>query len=288
MSSRDTEIECLRTLTSGETTGQPPLFCLPGAGGTASIFREMVATLDADLPVYGIDAQKFFEIDRHFTVEELADLCLSTIREKQPHGPYFLCGYSFGAIVAYEVATKFASMGADVGLVALIDTGNPAFRGQLSSAKERQLKRSYLADRLGKYFNVLIGGEIRKLAGGIAAVLAAHAGIGTRRLVRGMFRAFDRPMPDILRNNDRTMFDAWRAYDPPKSAIPLLLFCGKNRPSEYGGDQTLGWGVCTSANVDVELTTAEHVEMMQSSHVRGFATKLGAYMKKGRSVQTAP
>src|SRR5689334_11010906 len=133
MSSRNEEVKCLRTLTLRETTGQLPLFCLPGAGGTASIFREMVATLDADFPIYGIDAQNFFEIDRHFAVEELADLCLSTIREKQPRGPYFLCGYSFGAIVAYEVAAKFASMGADVGLVALIDTGNPAFRGQLSS-----------------------------------------------------------------------------------------------------------------------------------------------------------
>ena len=32
----------------------------------------------------------------------------------QAHGPYHLCGYSFGAVVAYEVATRLKRNGEDV------------------------------------------------------------------------------------------------------------------------------------------------------------------------------
>ena len=57
--------------------------------------------MDGDQSVYAIDMRKFFAADRNFTVERLAEMCRSAISGAQARGPYHLCGYSFGAVVAY-------------------------------------------------------------------------------------------------------------------------------------------------------------------------------------------
>jgi len=75
-----------------------PLFCFPGSGGNVFIFREMVAALREDNPVYGIDLEWLCEFDAHFTVEQTAEFYLDVIQTRQPSGPYYLCGYSFGRL----------------------------------------------------------------------------------------------------------------------------------------------------------------------------------------------
>lgn len=273
------EMEHIKSVALGGSGSGTPLFCFPGAGGGVGVFREMASLIADDQSVYGIDMQRFFDGDRNFTVERLADLCLPTIRVMQTHGPYHLCGYSFGALVAYEVAIRLSRDGERVGVVAVIDTGNPAFRTHLSSADTTQLQKTYVANRLRKYLRSLTSGNIGTIANSLSALFAARAGIRTRRLIRNMCRLINRPMPDVFRHNDRALFDAWKAYNPPASTLPLLLFYEAHRCAEYGGDQTLGWGLCTSGEIDVELGFGGHVEMMKPQHVRNFAAKLSEYLK---------
>jgi thioesterase domain-containing protein len=275
---QDEEMDHLELVALAGSGGVTPLFCFPGAGGEVGVFREMARLIADDQPVYGIDMHRFFAIDRNFTVEQLADLCLPAIRVMQTHGPYHLCGYSFGALVAYEVASRLSREKERVGVVALIDTGNPAFRTQLSSAETTQLQKTYVANRLRKYLRFLTSGNIGTIANSFSALFAARAGIRTRRLIRGVCRLMSRPMPDVFRHNDRALFDAWRGYNPPASALRLLLFYEAHRCAEHGGDRTLGWGLCTSGEIDIELGLG-HVEMMKSKHVRNFAARLSEYLK---------
>jgi thioesterase domain-containing protein len=151
MQVRDVEPKYWEVVALREAGGTTPLFCLPGAGGEVTTFREMASHFADSQSVYGIDLKTFFDTDREFTVEELADFCVTAIRQAQAHGPYNLCGYSFGALVAYEVAIRLGHAGEDIGVVALIDTGNPAFRAQLSSAEMKQLQKTYVANRVDKY-----------------------------------------------------------------------------------------------------------------------------------------
>ena len=55
-------------------------------------------------------------------VRELATHYLSLIKEEQPHGPYFLGGYSYGGLVAYEIASLLTEQKQRVEFVAMIDT----------------------------------------------------------------------------------------------------------------------------------------------------------------------
>jgi len=54
----------------------------------------------------------------------LPELCFSAFRTRaaQPTGPYHLLGWSFGGLIAYEIACQLQASGAEVALLALLDT----------------------------------------------------------------------------------------------------------------------------------------------------------------------
>src|ERR1700678_1176625 len=82
----------------------PPLFCLPGGGGNVHIFDEMTVALAEGRPVYAIDMEPLSGTDQELTIEDLAPFYLDIIRSIQGSGPYYFCGYSFGGLIAYEMA----------------------------------------------------------------------------------------------------------------------------------------------------------------------------------------
>src|SRR4029078_5944530 len=56
------------------------------------------------------------------TVEEMASAYVQHVRRWQPVGPYSLVGYSFGGLVAFEMARLLMGSGQEVELVGLLDT----------------------------------------------------------------------------------------------------------------------------------------------------------------------
>jgi thioesterase domain-containing protein len=58
----------------------------------------------------------------HTSIEAMAADYLEAIKERQPVGPYHLCGYSSGGLVAFEIARRLSDSGDAVGLVGLFDT----------------------------------------------------------------------------------------------------------------------------------------------------------------------
>ena len=59
------------------------------------------------------------------TVEKLATEYQALIRGVQPHGPYFLGGFSIGGPIAFEVARRLRQEGEEIGLIALLDSRLP-------------------------------------------------------------------------------------------------------------------------------------------------------------------
>ena len=55
-------------------------------------------------------------------VRELATHYVQLITKEQRHGPYFLGGYSYGGLLAYEIASLLTEQKQRVEFVAMIDT----------------------------------------------------------------------------------------------------------------------------------------------------------------------
>ncbi|HEY0737917.1 MAG TPA: amino acid adenylation domain-containing protein, partial [Herpetosiphonaceae bacterium] len=86
---------------------QPPFFCVHAAGGSVLSYLELARLLGPDQPFYAFQAAGLDgEQPPHTQVETIAAAYLSALRAAQPHGPYRLGGWSFGGLVAYEMARQ--------------------------------------------------------------------------------------------------------------------------------------------------------------------------------------
>nr|VFK61998.1 MAG: Phosphopantetheine attachment site [Candidatus Kentron sp. TUN]VFK71214.1 MAG: Phosphopantetheine attachment site [Candidatus Kentron sp. TUN] len=89
---------------------KPPLFCIHPIGGGVFHYRELADCLPNDQPVYGIQAVGF-----EGEASPLTDITAMAIRYVEkitmvwPNGPYDLYGWSFGGIIALEVAHSLQS-----------------------------------------------------------------------------------------------------------------------------------------------------------------------------------
>ncbi len=124
---------------SGESSGEPSeevasdyIFLLAPGTGTPFFFCGVDLKLArrgmwrADCPLYAVSqwaqGKGFIQAK---SVDELARKQLDAIMAIQPHGPYRLGGFSFGGLVAYELAQMLRSRGDEVELLFLLDATEP-------------------------------------------------------------------------------------------------------------------------------------------------------------------
>ncbi len=119
-------------LTSGEflilnDSGKgEPLFFIPPADGTALTYVPLSRLVTCDRPQYALLFSH--EDERVDSIEELAGRFIERLRNRQPNGPYHLCGHSFGGVLAYEMARQLRAQGQPIGLLALLDSARPGAR----------------------------------------------------------------------------------------------------------------------------------------------------------------
>ncbi|MBJ3777493.1 non-ribosomal peptide synthetase [Acuticoccus mangrovi] len=106
---------------------RPPLFCLHPGTGLCWPYTNLLAVLDPDQPLYGIQARGFLPgapLAESFA--DVVDISLAAIRSIQPAGPYRLAGWSFGGSVAHAIATRLRAEGDEVDGLLLFDAFPPA------------------------------------------------------------------------------------------------------------------------------------------------------------------
>ncbi|WP_432828471.1 condensation domain-containing protein [Dactylosporangium sp. CA-092794] len=102
---------------------RPPLFCVHPVAGTSWPYGGLTRHLHPDQPVYGLQTRAASEPGyRAASVAAMAEDYLAQVRRIRPDGPYRLLGWSFGGIVAHEMAARLRAEGAEVELLALLDS----------------------------------------------------------------------------------------------------------------------------------------------------------------------
>ncbi|WP_428483819.1 acetoacetate--CoA ligase [Rhodopila sp.] len=99
------------------------LFLVHGLSGTVLELSSLLQALRGGRPVSVLQAWGLQPGNApHASVEAMASHYLAEIRAVQPSGPYALCGFSFGGLVAYEMAIRLMAEGESVELLAMVDT----------------------------------------------------------------------------------------------------------------------------------------------------------------------
>jgi amino acid adenylation domain-containing protein len=102
---------------------RPPLFLSHPAGGHVVCYRGLAVLLAGEQPVYALQPRGVEDDGVPLeSIEEMAALYVTAIRGMRPRGPYRFAGWSFGGVVAWEMAQQVSAAGEPVDLLALFDT----------------------------------------------------------------------------------------------------------------------------------------------------------------------
>ncbi|WP_196297125.1 amino acid adenylation domain-containing protein [Xanthomonas albilineans] len=96
-----------------------PLFLLYDGFCNVMYGRKIVEFLRCDIQVYGVEYPEDPAIN---TIQDMAAQAIEKIRRVQPSGPYHLAGWSFGGLVAYEMASQLIDAGLQVKFLGVFDT----------------------------------------------------------------------------------------------------------------------------------------------------------------------
>ena len=100
-----------------------PVFIAHGLGGDVLGLSHLAGKIETRHPIYGMQAKGIDGIAGPLTsIESMAQYHLDAIKQLQPHGPYFLIGYSLGGLVTLEMAQRLSAEGEKVALLTLVDT----------------------------------------------------------------------------------------------------------------------------------------------------------------------
>jgi amino acid adenylation domain-containing protein len=102
---------------------EPPLFFIHTTPGDVLGYGNLIYHLGQDQPCFGLQSLGMVQPERaHQTIPDMARHYVDEMRTVQPHGPYRLCGWCYGGIVAFEMAQILKTQGEKVALLALVDT----------------------------------------------------------------------------------------------------------------------------------------------------------------------
>ena len=112
---------CLVPLKPGAKLG--PLFIAHGLGGSVMELRQLANAIDTDRAVYGIEARGLDGRSEPLeSIDGMARYYVDAVRQLQPKGPYLLAGFSFGGLVALEMAQLLSREGETVRFLGLLDS----------------------------------------------------------------------------------------------------------------------------------------------------------------------
>ncbi|MCE4946563.1 amino acid adenylation domain-containing protein, partial [Streptomyces albulus] len=141
-----------RPVSSRTAAAPAPLFCVHPAAGISWVYSGLLRHLPPDQPVYGLQAPGLTEPDAApGDMAQLVRAYLEQVRAVQPDGPYALLGWSFGGLVAHEMAVQLQEAGQDVASLVLMDSFPPGLRlpGE-ETVDEAELRQALFAS-LGRH-----------------------------------------------------------------------------------------------------------------------------------------
>jgi len=104
----------------------PTLFCFHPASGFAWQFSVLARYLSPRWSIVGIQSPRpAGPMATAATLDEVCDAHLETLLAQQPHGPYYLLGYSLGGTLAHGIAARLQQRGEAVAFLGLLDTWPP-------------------------------------------------------------------------------------------------------------------------------------------------------------------
>jgi thioesterase domain-containing protein/acyl carrier protein len=238
------------------------VFLVPGLGGGPAELMQLARFVHAPHSIYGLQSKGIDGFDEPCDrIEDMAEFYANAITQFQPHGPYFLAGYSLGGLVALEIARRFLASGEKIALLVLLDS-YPHINF-LSLGQRLRLLAQRARTRMAKFgrpprINVRLGG------------------LASADEISSFAPAFDRVR--------ESAYLALRRYRP--TFYPgAVKFIRAAEVSEFPENPEAVWFHLVE-KLEVESVPGDHLGMM-TTHYKVVASVLSRYLEQANSSKAA-
>ncbi|HFW4014464.1 TPA: L-histidine N(alpha)-methyltransferase [Salmonella enterica subsp. enterica serovar Birkenhead] len=259
----------LQTATSGEDNpvplcqgdGEETLFVFHASDGDISAWLPLASALNRR--VFGLQAKSPL---RFATLDQMIDEYVGCIRRQQPHGPYVLAGWSYGAFLAAGAAQRLYAKGEQVRMVLIDPVCRQDFCCDNRAALLRLLAEEQAPLALPEHFDQQTPGS--QLADFIG--LAKTAGMVSQNLTLQAAETWLDNIAHLLR--------LLTEHTPGESVpVPCLMVYAAGRPARWTPAETewQGW----INNADGYVIEASHWQiMMEAPHVQACAQHITRWL----------
>jgi thioesterase domain-containing protein len=204
------------------------------------------------------------------SVEEIAACHVEQIVRFQPKGRYFLGGWSFGGIVAYEIACQLRERGNEVGFLAILDAGFLYSFGVLRTIfSDRAIPLFHLA---AETTDTLL--EQMREAGVRAQLIPEMA---TEQMAQQIANVFGKNVEAL-----------WNYRPRPYTGRGTLIRARERFVDvRVRRDPSQEWSELCSEGVEEVSTPGDHLTMIQPPHVAALSRRLRRCLRHARLYPTA-
>jgi amino acid adenylation domain-containing protein len=241
-----------------------PFFCVHPISGDSFCYQELANELGTDRPFYALQARGLgAEAPPHTRIEEMAFDYACEIRLVQPEGPYLVGGWSFGGLVAFEIARQLRSEGLELGSVALLDTRLP-----LAGGSEKDDDAALLAGILGSPPSITVD-ELRGLATDQQLALVLERLKRANAVPLTLEAAWFRSYFGVYKANHHAAL----VYEPGPYPDKVTLFRAADQGSANSDRWRQDW-TSLAAAVEVHQVPGSHQDIVKKPYVQALAKQL--------------
>ncbi len=189
----------------------PTLFCFHPASGFAWQFSVLARYLNPRWSITGIQSPRPGPMEQCATLDEVIEHHLATLRAQQPHGPYYLFGYSLGGTLAQGIAARLRAQGEAVAFLGLLDTWPP----ETQNWREKEangLDPEVLAE-IERERQAFLAAQQGQASGELFSAIEGNYADAVRLLTTAHSSAFDGKATLFVAERTRTM-DPHQAWAP--------------------------------------------------------------------------
>ena len=257
---------------------KPPLYIVHGANHQVLIFDALAQYLDKDQPVYGLQSRGLDgNSEPHDSIDDMAADYIKEIVVSNPTGPYALAGFSYGGIVAYEMARQLRAQGKKVTIMAQFDTYVVPEYYFKNPIKKKVISVGYLTGKMVYLLCNMFSSKknfIRR-----TDLLKLKLKGWYLRLKHGKEKQYEEQF-----NVSSKMYDnhniATSRYTITPQDIVIDLFRADEEVNFVHDHKFLGWSKMAGKGIRKHMVVGNHVDMFEKPHVKDFADKLQHVLDK--------
>jgi thioesterase domain-containing protein/acyl carrier protein len=258
-----------------------PYFCVHPGSGNVLCYVDLARHLGHNQPFYGLQSVGLDgRREPYNRVEDMAAHYIEAVRVIQPQGPYLLGGWSFGGLVAFEMAQQLQMQNQEVALLSLLDTWVPDSDTMHAGTDDARLLASFL---------VQLGHTIHDNPSVRYEALRGLNPDEQLNYVLEWARRANLVPPDAGAEQIRRLASVYKAniratqsYKPKAYPKRITLFRASERFAEDGQDPTMGWSEIATGGLDTCTLPGSHYTIVREPHVRTLATWLGESLNEAQ------